>query len=100
MYEQQREMKKQYPNVLILFRLATGFYQFLDEDAETASKILGLPLVRWSEESPTVWIVFRTEKLEEYLRKLLQAGKRVAVCEQVKELPKGHKAKRVVSNDA
>lgn len=86
---QVKAVRAQYANqcgdVLCLFRMG-DFYEVFFEDAEYVSKALGLTLTSRSKRDaePMPMAGFPHHQLENYLRKLLAMGKRVAVCEQVK----------------
>ncbi|GIW83070.1 MAG: DNA mismatch repair protein MutS [Gemmatales bacterium] len=68
--------------MLLLFRMG-DFYELFDDDAETAARILGLTLTSRDKTIPMAG--FPHHSLETHLRKLLAAGLRVAVCEQVED---------------
>src|SRR5262249_24548681 len=59
------------------------FYELFNSDAEVASRVLGLTLT--SRDKTTPMAGFPLHQLEHYLRKLLAAGHRVAVCDQVED---------------
>lgn len=80
--EQYRSAKERHPNMLLLFRMG-DFYEMFAEDAEIASKLLGLTLT--TRDRTLVMAGFPHHQLEAYLHKLLHAGQRVAVCDQVDE---------------
>src|SRR5437870_4931155 len=82
MMQQYQEAKDRHPGMLLLFRMG-DFYELFDTDAETASKILGLALT--SRDKTVSMAGFPHHSLETHLRKLLQAGHRVAVCDQVED---------------
>src|SRR3954453_16573988 len=82
MMRQYREAKAQHPGMLLLFRMG-GFYETLDDDADLASRVLGLTLTSRDRQVPMAG--FPHHQLENYLRKLLHAGHRVAVCDQVED---------------
>src|SRR5437667_7642609 len=87
MMQQYREAKERHPGMLLLFRVG-DFYELFDQDAETAAKVLGLTLT--SRDKTISMAGFPHHSLEIYLQKLLKAGHRVAICDQVKEsLPRG-----------
>jgi hypothetical protein len=85
--QQYREAKEKHPDMILLFRVG-DFYEVFDEDAETLHKTLGLTLTTLDQ---TVSMAgFPHHQLEAYLHKLLKAGLRVAICDQVEEsLAKG-----------
>jgi len=83
--EQYHAAKERHPNMLLLFRCG-DFYELFGDDAETASKILGLTLT--SRDRTLAMAGFPHHQLETYLHGLLKAGQHVAICEQV-ESPAG-----------
>src|SRR5919201_3482653 len=82
MMQQYREAKECHPGMLLLFRMG-DFYELFDADAETAARLLGLTLT--SRDKTVSMAGFPHHSLEGYLRKLLQAGLRVAICDQVED---------------
>jgi len=82
MMRQYREAKAAHPGMLLLFRMG-DFYETFDDDAELASRVLGLTLTSRDKQVPMAG--FPHHQLEIYLRKLLQSGHRVAVCDQVED---------------
>src|SRR5438445_2683532 len=82
MMQQYQEAKQRHPGMLLLFRMG-DFYELFDEDAQTAVKVLGLTLTSRDKTIPMAG--FPHHSLETYLRKLLQAGLRVAICDQVED---------------
>lgn len=86
MLKQFYELKSENPEALLLFR--TGdFYETYSEDAEEASKILGITLTKSSirkdkDDKPLKIAVFPHHALDTYFPKLIRAGKRIAICEQ------------------
>jgi DNA mismatch repair protein MutS len=82
MMQQYREAKERHPGMLLLFRMG-DFYELFDQDAELASKELGLTLT--SRDKTIAMAGFPHHQLENYLQKLLRAGHRVAVCDQVED---------------
>lgn len=84
MMRQYREVKADLPaGTVLLFRLG-DFYEMFDEDAETGSRILGITLTK-RQDQPMAGIPYHAA--ETYLGKFLEAGVKVAICEQV-ETPK------------
>jgi DNA mismatch repair protein MutS len=85
---QYYKIKEQNPDTILLFRVG-DFFETFDEDAKTASKVLGITLTKRSngaaEDVPLAGFPFHA--IDNYLPKLVRAGYRVAVCEQV-ENPK------------
>src|SRR5437588_624875 len=82
MMQQYREAKERHPGMLLLFRMG-DFYELFDADAEVASRVLGLTLTSRDKSIPMAG--FPHHALEPYLRKLLHAGHRVAICDQVED---------------
>jgi DNA mismatch repair protein MutS len=82
MMQQYREAKDRYPGMLLLFRMG-DFYELFDTDAETASRVLGLTLTSRDKTIPMAG--FPHHALDTHLRKLLHAGHRVAICDQVED---------------
>lgn len=87
MMRQYREAKAQVPGALLLFRMG-DFYELFFDDAEEAARLLGLTLTsRDKGENPIPMAGFPYHSIEMYLRRLMEAGRTVAICEQV-ENPK------------
>ncbi|MFQ6610502.1 MAG: DNA mismatch repair protein MutS, partial [Fidelibacterota bacterium] len=91
------EAKSKHPDTLILFRMG-DFYETFEKDAQIASEVLGITLTkRANGAASTVPLAgFPYHALDQYLHKLLRAGHRVAICEQVED-PK--LAKGIVKRD-
>lgn len=79
-------MKKQHPDAVLLFRVG-DFYETFSDDAITASEILGITLTRRAngKASYVELAGFPHHALDTYLPKLVRAGKRVAICEQLED---------------
>jgi DNA mismatch repair protein MutS len=86
MMERYHEIKQQNPGSLLLFRMG-DFYELFYQDAEIASKVLGLTLTSRDKNSPnpTAMAGFPYHALENYLHKLIRAGHRAAICEQMED---------------
>jgi DNA mismatch repair protein MutS len=82
MMQQYQEAKQRHPGMLLLFRMG-DFYELFGEDAELAARVLGLTLTSRDKVMPMAG--FPHHQLDNYLRKLLQAGHRAAVCDQVED---------------
>jgi len=84
--KQYSRMKAQYPDTVLLFRLG-DFYETFEEDARVASRILGITLTRRGNggASDIPLAGFPHHALENYMPKLLRAGLKVAVCEQMED---------------
>lgn len=80
------EMKKKHPDAILLFRVG-DFYETFSDDAVTASGILGITLTRRANgKAAYVELAgFPHHALDTYLPKLVRAGKRVAICEQLED---------------
>ncbi|SIO14717.1 DNA mismatch repair protein MutS [Singulisphaera sp. GP187] len=85
MMQQYRELKARDPDAILLFRMG-DFYEMFGEDAERAAPLLGLALTARDKGPNAVPMAgFPHPALESYLAKLVQAGQRAAVCEQVED---------------
>lgn len=84
--QQYQEMKKKHPDAVLLFRVG-DFYEIFGKDAVTASEILGITLTRRQTgvDSRIELARFPHHALDTYLPKLVRAGKRVAICEQLED---------------
>src|SRR5262249_11062702 len=82
MMQQYREARARHPGMLLLFRMG-DFYELFDSDAELAARVLGLTLTSRDKTIPMAG--FPHHALDNHLRKLLHAGHRVAVCDQVED---------------
>lgn len=84
--KQYIEMKKKHPDAVLLFRVG-DFYETFSEDAIEASRILGITLTRRANgKAQSVELAgFPHHALDTYLPKLVRAGKRVAICEQLED---------------
>merc|ERR1711879_1039099 len=85
---QYYKVKEQNPDTVLLFRVG-DFFETFEDDAKTASKVLGITLTKRSNGAAgdTPLAGFPHHAIDTYLPKLVRAGYRVAVCEQV-ENPK------------
>ncbi|MBI3586634.1 MAG: DNA mismatch repair protein MutS [Ignavibacteriales bacterium] len=94
---QYQQVKAKHPDTILLFRMG-DFYETFDDDAKLASKVLGITLTKRGNgaagEVPLAGFPYHA--LDTYLPKLLKAGHRVAVCEQLED-PKF--AKGIVKRD-
>ena len=84
--KQYIEMKGKHPDAILLFRVG-DFYETFSEDAITASEILGITLTKRANgvASSVELAGFPHHALDTYLPKLVRAGKRVAICEQLED---------------
>ena len=89
MMKQFYELKKKHPEAIMLFRCG-DFYETYADDAVTASEILGITLTKRnngkdSTGTSTYMAGFPHHALDTYLPKLIRAGKRVAICDQLED---------------
>ena len=86
MMKQYFAFKAEYPEALLLFRCG-DFYETYGEDALTASKVLGIVLTKRSSATPGAIPMagFPYHSLETYLPRLVRAGYKVAVCDQLED---------------
>ncbi|MBP6181154.1 DNA mismatch repair protein MutS [Flavobacterium sp.] len=84
--KQYNEIKRKYPDACLLFRVG-DFYETFGEDAARASKILGIVLTKRGagSETETALAGFPHHSLNTYLPKLVKAGLRVAICDQLED---------------
>jgi len=84
--KQYNEIKQKYPDACLLFRVG-DFYETFGEDAIRASKILGIVLTKRGagSETETALAGFPHHSLNTYLPKLVKAGLRVAICDQLED---------------
>ncbi len=84
--QQYREIKSRHQDAILFFRMG-DFYEMFYDDAETASRVLGLTLTSRNNggaaEVPLAGVPVKA--LDEYLRRLVRQGFRVAICEQVED---------------
>lgn len=82
--KQYEEMKRKHPDAVLLFRVG-DFYETFNDDAIVASDILGITLTRRANGANNYVELagFPHHALDTYLPKLVRAGKRVAICEQI-----------------
>lgn len=84
--QQYNTIKAKYPGALLLFRVG-DFYETFGQDAVVASKILGIVLTKRGNgtEAETALAGFPHHSIENYLPKLVRAGQRVAICDQLED---------------
>ena len=102
--QQYNEMKKRHPDAILLFRVG-DFYETFRKDAVAASEILGLTLTRRKSGDTSRYVElagFPHHALDTYLPKLVRAGKRVAICEQLEDprLKKDKEVRRGINTSA
>ena len=87
MMKQFYDLKAQHPDAVLLFRCG-DFYETYCDDAVTASKVLGITLTRRNNKGNAATIEmagFPHHALDTYLPKLIRAGHRVAICDQLED---------------
>ena len=91
MMQQHKAIKQKYPDAILLFRVG-DFYETFGKDAMTASSVLGITLTKRNSGDVTSMELagFPHHALDTYLHKLVKAGHRVAICDQL-ENPKDAK---------
>jgi DNA mismatch repair protein MutS len=84
--QQHRAIKQKYPDAILLFRVG-DFYETFGEDAILAAQILGITLTKRNNGSPASSELagFPHHALDTYLHKLVKAGYRVAICDQLED---------------
>ena len=84
--QQHRAIKQKYPDAILLFRVG-DFYETFGEDAIVASKVLGITLTKRNNgaASSSELAGFPHHSLDTYLHKLVKAGHRVAICDQLED---------------
>lgn len=84
--QQHRAIKQRYPDAILLFRVG-DFYETFGEDAIVAAKVLGITLTKRNNgaASASELAGFPHHSLDTYLHKLVKAGYRVAICDQLED---------------
>src|ERR1700712_1536904 len=84
--KQHNAIKTKYPDAILLFRVG-DFYETFGQDAITASRVLGITLTKRNNSSATAAELagFPHHALDTYLHKLVKAGYRVAICDQLED---------------
>jgi DNA mismatch repair protein MutS len=97
MFRQYRSLKANHPNAILLFRMG-DFYEMFFDDAKVASRLLELTLTARGKGTDNVAPMcgFPHHQLEQYTARLVRAGQKVAVCEQMED---PRKAKGLVKRD-
>jgi DNA mismatch repair protein MutS len=90
MMRQYRELKARYPDHLLLFRLG-DFYELFLEDAERGARLLQITLTS-RQDAPMAGIPYHAA--ENYIARLIRAGQKVAICEQLEAPGRGKKLLR------
>lgn len=84
MVEMFNELKAKHPDAVILFRVG-DFYESYFDDAKKVSEVLGITLIKRSGEDGYYLTGFPHHALDTYLPKLIRAGLRVAICDDISE---------------
>jgi DNA mismatch repair protein MutS len=84
--KQYNAIKKKYPDAMLLFRVG-DFYETFGEDAKKAAHVLGITLTKRGagSETETALAGFPHHSINTYLPKLVKAGMRVAICDQLED---------------
>lgn len=92
--KQWNELKANHPDALLLFRVG-DFYEMYNQDARKGAEILGITLTKRSSGDFKELAGFPHHALDTYLPKLVRAGERLAICDQLED-PKQQKQQDVV----
>src|SRR5262245_40810113 len=93
MMQQYRDAKARHPGMLLFFRNG-DFYELFEDDAELGAKLLGITLTKRDKEIPMAGVPHHA--LDKYLARLLHAGHRVAICDQLED---ASQAKGIIRRD-
>lgn len=88
MLKQFQELKGKHPDALLLFRCG-DFYETYEDDAESAASILGITLTKNRDHVRMAGFPYHA--LDAYLPKLIRAGRRVAICDEIEAKPQASK---------
>lgn len=80
--KQWKELKGKHPDALLLFRIG-DFYEMYKQDAKRGSEVLGITLTKMNGSKDFHLAGFPHQALDTYLPKLIRAGERVAICDQL-----------------
>ena len=83
MMKQFKQLKEKYPEAMLLFRCG-DFYQTYEADAEAAAKILGITFTVRALDNVKM-ASFPYHALDSYLPRLIRAGRRIAICDQLED---------------
>ena len=83
MMKQYDDLKEKHPDAMMLFRVG-DFYETYKEDAQKASRLLNLTLTKRNDDK-TEMVTFPYHALDSYLPRLIRAGQRVAICDQLED---------------
>lgn len=90
------ELKAKHPEAVLLFRCG-DFYESYREDAEVLAQVLGITLTKRSSDNIAM-AGFPYHALDTYLPKLIRAGKRVAICDQIEDPASKNLVKRGITD--
>ena len=82
--QQHRAIKQKYPDAILLFRVG-DFYETFGEDAIITSQVLGITLTKRNGAASSELAGFPHHAMDTYLHKLVKAGYRVAICDQLED---------------
>lgn len=97
--KQWKELKGKHPDALLLFRIG-DFYEMYKQDAKRSSEVLGITLTKMNGSKDFHLAGFPHQALDTYLPKLIRAGERVAICDQLeskKTVSQGFDAKAILN---
>lgn len=97
--KQWKELKGKHPDALLLFRIG-DFYEMYKQDAKRGSEVLGITLTKMNGSKDFQLAGFPHQALDTYLPKLIRAGERVAICDQLeskKTVSQGFDAKAILN---
>lgn len=97
--KQWKELKGKHPDALLLFRIG-NFYEMYKQDAKRGSEVLGITLTKMNGSKDFHLAGFPHQALDTYLPKLIRAGERVAICDQLeskKTVSQGFDAKAILN---
>ena len=97
--KQWKELKGKHPDALLLFRIG-DFYEMYKQDAKRGSEVLGITLTKMNGSKDFHLAGFPHQALDTYLPKLIRAGERVAICDQLeskKTISQGFDAKAILN---
>ncbi len=94
--QQYRHFKQQHPDCVLFFRMG-DFYEMFYDDAKLANKVLGVTLTQRTAGIPMAGVPFHS--VDGYLQRMVKAGYRIAVCEQVGDAADAKAAGKVIQRD-
>ena len=97
--KQWKELKGKHPDALLLFRIG-DFYEMYKQDAKRGSEVFGITLTKMNGSKDFHLAGFPHQALDTYLPKLIRAGERVAICDQLeskKTVSQGFDAKAILN---